>query len=512
MPGSSGRSGGPVTPPTPPAVPKPGSTDGQATQEQLYFEDFDGVAAPAGFTHDLPEGWEGETQGVHSGEARWNGWTLSTIRNWTWASGTEKRNWFTRAHDNVAIIDSKQQRLSNGDSMTAAMRTPAIDVAGRSEVEVSFDSHYRQGKEGQKAHVFASFDAPGEGGRKDIVTLDADRFSSREAVNLPVPTGAKSLTLEFVYADGNDDWYWAVDNVAVRTPLSEPTGEPKVIDVISDIQGDIADYEDAVGQLNALPDPAKALVINGDAVDGGDLKLWEEFAAARARAPHASGQTFMTAGNHEMYGKEGSEAFLNRFYQFSGSSKPVEEHVVDGVPIITISSEYYSDVLRDGKEPFVRLSKESLDYLDERLAHWDSLGVTPLVFSHYLLPQTVSMSHSAWYQNDYEDLQAFSNVLSKYNNLVMFTSHSHSSLFKQHDWWGQRRYDGTGQAGRRGFPVVNTGAILNEYMPDGDNDEEILPGRASSGLRVKVYPDRVRVEAYDFVTKQVVKTHDFTRI
>ena len=169
---------------------------------------------------------------------------------------------------------------------------------------------------------------------------------------------------------------------------------------------------------------------------------------------------------------------------------------VNGTPLISINTEYYSDIDREGKEPFQRISAEQLKWLDERLAHWDAQGVTALVFTHPLLPGTVSMSHSAWYQNDFEDEQAISDVLSKYNDIVAFTSHSHSSL-KQNNWWGTRRYDGTPQ-GTIGFPVVNTGAILNEYLPDGDHDEEIVDDKAATGLRVKVYDDRIRVEAWDF--------------
>ena len=62
---------------------------------------------------------------------------------------------------------------------------------------------------------------------------------------------------------------------------------------------------------------------------------------------------------------------------------------------------------------------------------------------------------------------------------------------------GTRRYDGTPQ-GAIGFPVVNTDAILNEYLPDGDHDEEIVDENAATGLRVKVYDDRIRVEVRDF--------------
>lgn len=483
-------------------------TAAPAAQEELFSEDFDEVPNPAKFTHNLPEGWSGTTRGVTSGEARWNGWTLSTIRDWTWASGTEERHWFTRGHDNVAIIDSKQQRLNGQDSMTASMSTPAVNVAGRDSVDLDFDSHYRQGSSDQYAEVKVYFD--GDEG-KQILKLDHVSYAARENARIDIPAGAQSMNVEFTYSNGNDDWFWVIDNISIHTPLAPAKGTPTVIDVISDIQGDITDYEKAVSFLNDRPDPAQALVINGDAVDQGTEELWEEFSTATDRTSHASGKTILTAGNHEMYGKESSDTHLQRFYAHAGQDSPITENVVAGVPIITMNSEYYSDVDRDGKEPFVRLSPASLDYLDQRLAHWEREGVTPLLFTHYLLPNTVSMSHSAWYQNDFEDLEALSNVLNKYNNLVAFTSHSHSSLLKQKNWWGMRRYDGTGEAGKRGFPVVNTGAILNEYMPEGDNDEKILPGEASSGLRVKVFGDRVRVEAYDFITGTIVQSHDFPR-
>ncbi|MCG7295082.1 serine/threonine protein phosphatase, partial [Corynebacterium sp. ACRPY] len=49
----------------------------ESTRSYLYFESFDGVDNPAHFTHDLPEGWSQDVDGVTSGEARWNGWTVS---------------------------------------------------------------------------------------------------------------------------------------------------------------------------------------------------------------------------------------------------------------------------------------------------------------------------------------------------------------------------------------------------------------------------------------------------
>ena len=466
----------------------------ESTRPYLYFQSFDGVDNPAHFTHDLPDGWSQNVEGVTSGEARWNGWTISDVRHWTWAAGTDERHYFTQGHDQFAIIDSKQQRLAERDSMDARMSTAPIDIAGQNKVALEFDQHYRQGKDGQQAQVAVGFD----GGEPEVVDrLTSDRYSSHEYFELDVPEGAKTMQVTFSYLGGNDDYWWAVDNVAVRAPFTQAAEKPNaVIDVISDTQDDPEDFKLAVRRLNAMPEKAGALVINGDLVDNGSQEQWDKFLAARKEVPHDSGVELWTIGNHEMYGKETSEVHMQRFLKYSGQDKPWNEVVVDGTPLISINTEYYSDVDRDGKEPFQRISAEQLKWLDERLAHWDKQGVTALVFTHPLLPETVSMSHSAWYQNDFEDEQAISDVLSKYNDIVAFTSHSHSSL-KQNNWWGTRRYDGTPQ-GAIGFPVVNTGAILNEYLPDGDHDEEIVDDKAATGLRVKVYDDRIRVEAWDF--------------
>ena len=466
----------------------------ESTRPYLYFQSFDGVDNPAHFTHDLPDGWSQNVEGVTSGEARWNGWTISDVRHWTWAAGTDERHYFTQGHDQFAIIDSKQQRLAERDSMDARMSTAPIDIAGQNKVALEFDQHYRQGKDGQQAQVAVGFD----GGEPEVVDrLTSDRYSSHEYFELDVPEGAKTMQVTFSYLGGNDDYWWAVDNVAVRAPFTQAAEKPNtVIDVISDTQDDPEDFKLAVRRLNAMPEKASALVINGDLVDNGSQEQWDKFLAARKEVPHDSGVELWTIGNHEMYGKETSEVHMQRFLKYSGQDKPWNEVVVDGTPLISINTEYYSDIDRGGKEPFQRISAEQLKWLDERLAHWDAQGVTALVFTHPLLPGTVSMSHSAWYQNDFEDEQAISDVLSKYNDIVAFTSHSHSSL-KQNNWWGTRRYDGTTQ-GAIGFPVVNTGAILNEYLPDGDHDEEIVDDKAATGLRVKVYDDRIRVEAWDF--------------
>lgn len=191
------------------------------------------------------------------------------------------RHYFTQAHDKFAIIDNKQQRLAEGDSMNAELTSPEIAVAGQDRVNVEFDHHYRQGKDGQNATVQVSFDG---GKPQEIATFNQDVFSKHESIGVDVPAGTKNMQVSFKYNHGNDDWWWAVDNVGVIKPLSQEIGAPQaVVDVLSDIQGDPEDYKDAVRQLNGMEDKAGALVLNGDLVDDGSQEQWDAFLAAHKK-------------------------------------------------------------------------------------------------------------------------------------------------------------------------------------------------------------------------------------
>lgn len=474
------------------------------TETVLWSEDFDSVPTPTDFTHTLPKGWSKENSGFTTGEARWAGWAVTNIRDWTWAVGTDKRHYFTRAHDKLAVVESQHQRLNDTDRLNTALKSPAIDVKKHDRIVLGFDSHYRQGAAPQHATVSVSFD----GGKPvELRRYDADKLSSHEAIALDVPKGARKAVFTWSYKDGHNDWFWAIDNARVSLPMGEAEGGPAaVIDVISDIQGGIANYKSAVTQLNAMPDPAGAMFVNGDFVDLGKQELYDEFEAATKDVPHASGRNYYTIGNHEMLGQEGSEAYINRFLDFTGQDKVWREEIVDGIPNITVNTEYYSDVDRKGVEPYVKLSDEQLRWLDSRLAHWAKQGKPVMLYNHQAVPYTVTETHSSWNGNDYFDLEAFTKVVGKYANIIMFTSHTHQSL-QAEDWWGRLRTEATGNM--RGIPVVNTGAIKNATEPYGDHESRRLQGNHSSGLRVKVFEDRVRVEAWDFVAEKKIKHVDF---
>ncbi|GAA1643519.1 metallophosphoesterase [Georgenia ruanii] len=476
----------------------------------LFSESFDDVVRPTGYTHEAPKGWTTEAHGFRTGEGRWAGWTFTGVRDWTWAAGTDQRHYFTGGFGTFAVIESEHHRLDqeSADTLNASLTTPKISLRGEDEIELAFDSHYRQGRPEQSAAVTASFDG---GAAQDLVVYRADKYSSHEQLRVQVPAGASSVRFSWEYRNGHNDRWWAIDNIEVRVPLPALPADsaPLVtIDVVSDIHvSDSHDrYDRVVEQLNAMTLQAGALVINGDAVELGLQAHYDALAAALAGNPHRSGNVLLTVGNHEMLGAEGSDVYLARYLKVAGESTPYFERVVDGVPLIVVGTEYFGDREREGREPYNNFSDAQLAWLDGRLAHWRNKGQVVLLFNHFPLPYTVSQTHSSWEQNNYEDIDAFNAVVGKYTNILMFTGHTHDDL-NLNDWWGTYRV--ADPKNPAGFPVVNTGAVLNAYVPDGDVDTARVDGDQSTGLRVHLFDDRIRVEAHDFVARGPIKFHDF---
>lgn len=473
----------------------------------LFREDFDDIHGPTGFTHEAPNGWTTSAHGFRTGEGRWSGWTFTNVRDWTWAVGTDERHWFTGGFGTFAVLESEHHRLADDstDTLNATLTTPAIPVRGHGRLELCFDHHYKQGRAGQSAAVTVSFDgAPA----RDLLVLDADRSSSHEALTVEVPRRARTVRFGFDYRNGHNDKWWALDNVMVRVPLPTLAADAKplvTIDVVSDIH--VSDsstrYDRVIDQLNAMAPAAGALVINGDGVELGKQEHYDRLAQALRERPHRSGEVLYSVGNHEMLGKEGSQVYLDRYLAVAGQSKPYFEKVVAGQPLIVTGLEHFSDPDRKGREPYNNFSAEQLRWLDRRLAHWAQRGQVVMLFNHFPLPYTVSQTHSSWEQNNYEDIDAFNAVVGKYRNIVMFTGHTHADL-TLNDWWG--RYRVADDANPAGFPVVNTGAVLNGYLPDGDLDQSVMDGDHSTGVRVHRFDDRYRIEAFDFVAGKVTKT------
>lgn len=491
---------------TAPAAVAPGSESGVV----IWRENFDQLAdqlqprvdestipaAELGFTHTPPDGWEVSNTGFSGGMTEWRGWSLTTLSFWTKAE-LQRRNWFTGAHGVIAVADSDEwaDGVAPQGRMNTVLTSEPIAVAGHTDLELAFNSHYRPFGN-QRASVVVSFDGAAP------VTLAAytdERLSMRESIEVAVPAGAQTARFSWQYTDSNDDWFWAIDEITLTVPLPDPPPADRhvVFDVASDIQSDNSDYVRVVTKLNAMQPQASAIILNGDIPDSGSEAQWAALDQLFADHPHASGRMLGVLGNHEL--GVGLPDGTRRFLAHMGRDTVWAEEVVDGIPLIAVASDR---LLAD-----LATFEAQMAWLDGRLEYWASRNVPVLVFSHYNLPQTVSGSYAPNYSQRFYERERFERSLGAYANVVLFTSHTHWDLGM--DDWTARRFVPGGDP--RGFAVFNTGAIINKYGPNGDTGESYVGCTSyvcqeASGLRVHVLADRIRVEAHDFFRDQVIQT------
>lgn len=274
------------------------------------------------------------------------------------------------------------------------------------------------------------------------------------------------------------------------------------LDVISDIQGGLADLGRALDSLQALGE-ADALVIAGDLVAQGTVRQYEELYAKIAGHPHPD-RVLAALGNHEQYNADPFDTQVKRFLEYTGMPDVYSETSAGGLPLLFIGTT--APAVNGTSPPFVTLGRTQLSWLDATLAkHADAPYV--LVFSHHVLPGTVSGTTgpdaARFYDQDFVDEDELLTILGAHANVVFFSGHTHWDLNRQ-DWAARKVVQG---GDPKGFHVFNTGMIETLYGPDGKGGEQPLDPAASQGLRVLLGADgRLTVESHDFTRGKIIRS------
>lgn len=428
-------------------------------------------------------------------------WTLSTLDSVIAQYGTDRRHAFTRASGRIAVAEATDGAFSG--TLTSA----PIAVKAGDALEVRLDSHYRKRGGAQQGTVTAVFD---DGTVAVLRALsDVDEESAQLRLPVTVPAGASAMTLRFVLDTPSAAGSWMLDDVQVVRPLAalaEGIEANAVVDIFSDVQGATTRLsQNVLPGFRAMVQTADVLVSNGDLVSTGSTANYTSYLSALAAGGGGEyGTVVSTIGNHEYYGSEGSASYQKRFLDstgmrdIGGQGGLWGEVLVDGqLPLIWIGSEFYDYAAKTGSGPFVDFSQEQFTWLRDRLAYWRAQNQPVLLFSHHLLPYSVSGSYARFYENDFGQEEArFSALLAQNPNVIMFNSHTHWSP-TLNDWSTELRTDPT----RAHAPtVVNTGAVTTMYGPSGDWEEKAVGGADPVGLRAALYDDRVRVTVYSFST------------
>ena len=292
-------------------------------------------------------------------------------------------------------------------------------------------------------------------------------------------------------------------------------------DVISDIQGDLRDFGHVLQDINKENPKSEALIINGDITPRGYDFEYQAVQDVLDKNPHPE-NVWYSIGNHEFYVPKWKnpqtlaqstwpngtteEELFDSFYQFSGEDKVYHQKEINGYPLLFLGTEKYMKYHDPKLWDEVYMSDDQLDWLKENLEHYSKQDKNKpiFVFSHHVLPDSVSGSRQNPYLNDYLNVDKLLDILKDYPQVVFFTSHTHWDL-NLPDWAGKKKVEG---GDKRGFTVVNTGGIETGWMSAGpDGGEKVAPdgGAFKQGLRLQVYGDDVVIQAYDYQHDKIIK-------
>ena len=273
--------------------------------------------------------------------------------------------------------------------------------------------------------------------------------------------------------------------------------KPVRFDVISDIQGDMADLDVALAAFAEFT-VADQLLINGDLTDNGRVRQYKDLTKHLAATAHPP--ALFTIGNHDFYNHRSTAVSIDRFLEHTGMSSLYSAHEVGGVPIIRLGTTDGSE--RSGH--YVIFGEEQLTWFATELTR-HSAEAPVVVLSHHVLPNTVSGSFDdpvtqapKMYEHDYAEVDPVLEILGAHPNVLFLSGHSHWNLYRP-DWFS-----------RPSFAAANTGAIQRGFGPDGSGGEQPLDGPHNQGLRVVVEGGTVTVHALDFVNRRVAHTAEYS--
>jgi hypothetical protein len=206
---------------------------------------------PMSFTNDPSSiGWSIDNSGMPSGGIHrddlgvyeWEGWSFATREFWNFAD-LQDREKFTKCVGNCAIADSDEFTdlgpSSTNRPMNTLLSSPEIPIsaAAAGKLRLSFDSSWRA-EDAQEAVVEVSYDG---GPWEKILDWQSNEFLDPEEtilnpnfhddqpnesifLALANPAGAATAKTRFSYLNGNNNWWWALDNVQVSAVPEPATG------------------------------------------------------------------------------------------------------------------------------------------------------------------------------------------------------------------------------------------------------------------------------------------------
>lgn len=292
---------------------------------------------------------------------------------------------------------------------------------------------------------------------------------------------------------------------AVSAEPSPPAYQSLSFSVMGDIHTSVYTDADELAQalkdLNGINPGMDALILNGDTVDEG---LEEYYKLIKNRLEENKMYTPKTIikniGNHEFYDyskgentPEDVQLYVSRYLSFSGDEKVYHDKWINGYHFISIGSEQSNTPELGGVQAFV--SEEQLKWLDEKLAEEYKPGKPIFVFLHQPPDRNTAASRPGGWRGVFQSKE-LNEILSKYREIVLFTSHSHVFLTKD----SMVNF-------KEPFTAIHTGAVHNPRIPERRENQYVT---GSHGIYVEIKDGRLTVKGRDFKNKVWIEDAVFT--
>jgi Icc protein len=268
--------------------------------------------------------------------------------------------------------------------------------------------------------------------------------------------------------------------------------------VLGDVHSNTGSLQMAIKDLYRIDPKLDALVLNGDTVDQG---LTSQYAAVKKTL--AENKAFLppviikNIGNHEFFdyqikinSPEDVRAFIRRYLEFAGTDRVYHDIWIKGYHFISLGSEDGNSRTLDSVRAYI--SPDQQNWLQAKLAEKYNKDRPIFVFIHQPLNTN---SSSGWIGSDQG--KQISELLSRYPEVILFTSHTHRNL------------DETSVNTEQAFTTVHTGAVHYTILPDGQGGRKLEP--FVKGVYVRVKGIQVVISGRDMkahtwiFTKKIVK-------
>lgn len=266
--------------------------------------------------------------------------------------------------------------------------------------------------------------------------------------------------------------------------------------VLGDVHENIDSFQKAIKDLYTINPDMHALVLNGDTVDQGLKKQYDSVKKTLRKNKKLLPETIIkNIGNHEFFdynievnSPQQVQTFIDRYLEFSGEEKVYHDTWVNDYHFISLGSE-------DGNSETINsvtayISKEQQNWLKEKLAENYKKGKPIFVFLH----QHLNSGSSGWV--GVKDDGQVKQILSKYPEVILFTSHTHRDLAESSVVLNQP------------FTMIHTGAVHYTLIPDSNSKDGRRMESYTKGLYIEVTGNNVIVKGRDLKEKQWIFTKE----